>query len=58
MVEVKYGGFGVHIGSYKPKNRYILPQPWADLMGWKRYNAFFSILQLSNGKQSFECIVL
>ena len=41
MVEVRYSGFGAHIGSYEPQIRYILPQSWADLMSWKRCNAFF-----------------
>ena len=50
MIEVQYGGFGAQMGSYKQQNRHFVPQSWADLMGWKRWNVFFFILKLSNGK--------
>ena len=55
MIEVQYGDFGAHMSSYEPRNRHIVPQSCADMMGWKRWNVFFFILKLSNGKKPSEC---
>ena len=47
--------------AYEPKraqNDHISTQSWADWVGSKRWNAFFSVFKLNYGKKPFECTVL
>ena len=57
-VEVKYGGFGAHMGPYEPPNRHIFLNH--ERIWWVENGEtpFFSFLQLSNGETPFEYAVL